>query len=117
MREIKFRQRNKNNGQFHYWGVVDGDWVDQMKTANYVQPEESDQYTGLKDKNGTEIYEGDVLRFPKLEFNCQVVWSAESGSWDIEFIDKPTWSDDNLAEHAGKISIIGNILQNPELLK
>ena len=63
MREIKFRQRNKNNGQWHYWGMVDGAWVQPLIQDNYDHPKDSDQYTGLKDKQeGKEIYEGDIVK-------------------------------------------------------
>ena len=61
MREIKFRQRNKNNGQWFYWGFVNGEWIDPMQQDNYDNPEDSDRFTGLHAKNG-EIYEGDIAK-------------------------------------------------------
>ena len=84
MREIKFRQRNKNNGQFHYWGMVDEVWVDPMKTANYVQPEESDQYTGFKDRTMEEPKERcrhcEEL-IPAWSFKCPKCKKLLPGNW------------------------------------
>lgn len=57
---IKFRQRNRNNGQTHYWGLVDGVWVNPLQQDNFTKPEESEQATGDKDTSGKEIYTGDI---------------------------------------------------------
>ena len=69
-----------------------------------------EQYTGLKDKNGREIYEGDIL---ESTWNCDravVIWNDVEGEWE-HYADFNTHS-----KYSGSI-IIGNIHENPELLK
>ncbi len=98
MREIKFRFKVPNSDQFIYKSLVDlfkpsGDSV-------------AMQYTGLKDKNGKEIYEGDIARF--REYNHHINFS-DGGFYVGDF--------DTLGSINTAVEIIGNIYENPELLK
>ncbi len=75
------------------------------------------QFTGLKDKNGKEIYEGDIFSFEGRSY--QVYFDEARGSWSA--INRKEGTDykyqQNLTKmRAKRFEIIGNIYQNPELL-
>lgn len=67
------------------------------------------QYTGLKDKKGKEIYEGDIVNEGIDDMNYEVVFT-QGGFWLDERDNETGWPD------SGDIEIIGNIYENPELL-
>ena len=75
-----------------------------------VIPETVGQYTGLKDKNGKEIYEGDILH----------LWGGEYCQGYYEFNQIFTVKDLSDSFYLGEcenIEVLGNIYENPELLK
>ena len=84
------------------------------------------QYTGLKDRNGTEIYDGDYIRYSTRTINGSIythvcrVFQHESGTWRIEGYRE----DNHSYETKGTVyaahlicEVIGNIYENPELAK
>jgi uncharacterized phage protein (TIGR01671 family) len=70
------------------------------------------QFTGLLDKNGREIYEGDVVRDESGA--TAVYWSAAMGAWAVQDSDDCAFL---LADCSESMEIIGNIYENPELLE
>lgn len=78
------------------------------------------QYTGLKDKNGKEIYEGDVLRMSAFSPELNIVRFNRGGFCIEPILEAPLeagfWPDIKYAEDDGS-EVIGNIYENPELLK
>ena len=90
------------------------------------------QYTGIKDKNGNEIYEGDVIVIQNdlhesfVEGNpadlWEIVWNQEALTYWLEHHDKYTHKDseyvsDLIVDGHLDGEVIGNIYENPELLK
>lgn len=121
----KFRLWNRITSQLH---LVDGLYFDD-KEAEYVDDDnvlrfigfkniELMQSTGLKDKNGKEIFEGDILDYNGKK--ALVRWHGSYASFIYRFADElqkrnPEWKPLYLAYM--KCEIIGNIYENPDLLE
>lgn len=75
------------------------------------------QYTGLQDKNGREIYEGDIIRdIEKLTW--QVLYNESEACFDIQNMDKKSRLQRiHLHSSFEDLEVIGNIYENPELIK
>ena len=128
MREIKFRGKNIETGEWLYGnlqvpkkeGVGYYMW-DKEKFQREVDPETIGEFTSLKDRNGNDIYEGDIISFDygvgepvsedliEVRFVRGVFAFLWNGDLDDECpVSSPTreWAN-----------VIGNIHDNPELLK
>jgi len=131
MREIMFRGKHKYNGEWVYGYLIGNDVIvgdivefnDEYFNTEFwykVDPQTVGQYTGLKDRNGQEIYEGDILEnehgnkffihyfIPDCKFMSVLVESyGNEDQYELdEYLDPWVYCE-----------VIGNISDNPELLK
>ena len=75
------------------------------------------QYTGLKDKNGNDVYEGDLLHNDDPEYGVGVIeFSSKYNGWILNDNYDETGADDLTVILNNDYKIIGNIYENPELL-
>lgn len=109
MRDLKFRVWGEKSKYMTDDSVVAKWRLEELRDGKYILM----QYTGIKDKNGKEIYEGDIVRWNVVvvfehETKAEVVFSKGSFMADQYLLN-------NLLNH--DVEIVGNIYENPELLK
>ena len=141
MREILFRGKRCDNGEWvqgfyvradHHWhkNGIHKDWIALGASANggwfalhnkyAVKSETVGQFTGLTDKTGKKIFEGDIVEwflpevseYPSMAY---IEYDEESFAWRVCWQKyDPDWLEGLNKEY---ISVIGNIHDNPELLE
>ena len=142
MREIKFRGKSIDNGEWVYGNltkqryvpgdkdcsppyklelVIDQEYEGAMFTW-FIIPETVGQYTGLTDKNGTKIFEGDIVNYFRKDYlNSETIFT--DGCFMFKFLSSYTQKirkskQEPIFKNVTTCGeIIGNIHDNPELLK
>lgn len=137
MREILFRGKRKDNGEWVYGYICYYGFTGEENTyivPNYasalysieVDPETVGQYTGITDDNGKKIFEGDILNvinpddddydyITKVYFECNTLCvDVEGQDYDYTSIGFAVEIWDNECD---RVEVIGNIHDNPELLE
>ena len=154
MREILFRGKRTDNGEWVYGDLIQN--VDCLKIREQeksikkiaksyeVDLETVGQFTGLLDKNGKKIFEGDIIRYAELyEYNCYIesldnfeaydnvdfgdIWTVDEVVYGIKIgypafdLNRHDFEVNGLSElnESGNYfyEVIGNIYDNPELLE
>jgi len=116
-REIKFRAWDKERKVMENCISINPFFVSDCDRRTWKHNEvELMQYTGLKDRNGKEIYEGDIVQIPlniKEYFNCEVKFN--DGCFDVIQGNFRDYLKVYIANRC--VKVIGNVHENPELLK
>lgn len=125
---------------YYYEDLQDGEWCSWIKECNDIIHYRVDkntlgQFTGLLDKNGKEIYEGDIIEIKEIGgYGCKRKGVVEYDVDDCAFVVRvlpPSWADivrlstrvqicadgNCTHEYINQYTVIGNIYDNPELLK
>ena len=145
MREIKFRVYDPITKKIYPVNDINF-WLDQVNAHTHPNDKEKYelvdldeggilmQYTGLKDKNGKEIYEGDLVKLTgwyyknerqkeKQDFDlvCRVEYDNTVACYNLIHVDLPgsylKFFDVLIVTHDRQFEVIGNIYSNPELLE
>ena len=122
MREILFRGKREDNGEW-----VEGFYlyteenthpviIDMKCRSHIIIPETVGQYTGLKDKNGVRVFEGDIVRYGTDIYEVVFETRCGCGYFGIKISHIETWNFCNSVP-ANLMEVIGNVFDNSELLK
>lgn len=144
MREILFKAKRKENGERAYWDLFGflkdpntmkdiimtvEEWVNGNKIIREtgeiswldIDKNTICEYTGYQDKNGTKIFEGDIVKYSvdyihgEKTYICRVDWKPEWGGWALRIIKRYCGSHSLKQNNAENCEVIGNMWDTIEL--
>ena len=131
MHEILFRGKRIDNGEWTYGyycpkpyshfpceaTIFPSETIDRDWHGERVDPDTVGRFTGLTDRNGVKIFEGDVIEYTDgcNDWLGAVKYACDDAQFVVRFIGGDVESFDNL--YSGDCEVIGNIYDNPELLE
>ena len=130
MRDIKFRARMVNHDEWAYGYLMGSSFIGRVVhnsigrpeiiEVSEIAPDSICESTGLLDKNGKEIYEGDVLCWQEQfadgdvdGYLATVEWRENCAAWVL----KNKHMNDGIVDYISIAEIVGDCHENPELLK
>lgn len=119
-RTIKFRGKRIDNKKWVYGFLADKDYINDIDSIDLssieVDIDTVGQFTGLFDKNGKEIYEGDIIK--GFDITIEVWYSEDRACFIAEMKEPQNDVVDILGGYdTQRMEIIGNIYDNPDLIK
>ena len=128
MRDYIFRGKRVDNGEWVEGDLRTTNGMSPYQTNivtytneryNPVVPESVGQYTGMKDKNGRKIFEGDILEF--ADRLVSVFWHAHLGCWDSNFLKYTNQNNDrddmSPCRWEYRAEVVGTVFENADLLE
>lgn len=124
-REIKFRAKIKDEFLGLFYMMADGWYYWDLDSCisrdkKYLKLETVSQFTGLRDKNGVDVYEGHIVGFSDVSVagtktHAPIIWDEETLSYKVDIGYKHRTLKEG--EKDKTLEVIGDIYTNPEVIK